>query len=52
MVKNLQRVPLEVSIHWCYLHYLHQDAEKPYSEKSILKSKMKSSIQKQIFVEI
>ena len=31
MVKNLQRVPLNVSLHW---HYLQQDTEKTYSEIS------------------
>ena len=31
LVKYLQKVPLDVSINWCYLH---QDAEKTYSEIS------------------
>ena len=43
MVQKLQRVPLEVSIHWCYVH---QDAGKAYSDTSIIKSIIKSSIQK------
>ena len=29
MVKHLQRVPLDVSINW---RYLHQDARKTYSK--------------------
>ena len=29
MVRYLQRVPLDVSIKWCFLH---QDAKKTYSE--------------------
>ena len=40
MVKKLQRVPLDVSIHW---RYLHQDAEKTYSEISKMKSYWKYS---------
>ena len=35
MTKNLQRVPLEVSIHW---HYLHQDGGKTWFEISKMKS--------------
>ena len=35
MTKNLQRVPLEVSIHW---HYLHQDGGKTWFEISKTKS--------------
>ena len=35
MVKYLQRVPLDVSISWCYLH---QDARKTYSEISKMRS--------------
>ena len=31
MVKYLQRVPLDISINW---HYLHQDAVKTYSKIS------------------
>ena len=31
MVKNLQRVSLDVSMNWCYLH---QDARKSYVEIS------------------
>ena len=31
LVKYLQRVPLDVSINWCYLH---QDGQKTYSEIS------------------
>ena len=49
MIKNLQRVALEVSIYWCYVH---RDAGKAYSETSIMKSIIKSSIQKQICAEI
>ena len=40
MVKNLKRVPLDVSIHW---RYLHQDAGKTYSEISKMKSYRKFS---------
>ena len=32
MVKKLQSVPLDVSIHW---GYVHQDSEKTYSEISM-----------------
>ena len=35
MVKNLQRVPLNVSLHW---RYLQQDTEKTYSEISKMRS--------------
>ena len=40
MAKKLQRVPLDVSIHWCYLH---QDAGKTYSEISKMRSYWKYS---------
>ena len=40
MVKNLPRVPLDVSIYWCYLH---QDAGKTYSEISKMRSYWKYS---------
>ena len=40
MVKNFKRVPLDVSIHW---RYLHQDAGKTYSEISKMKSYRKFS---------
>ena len=42
MVKYLQRVPLDISINW---HYLHQDAGKTYSK--ISKRDPTGSIQKQ-----
>ena len=35
MVKNLQSFPLDVSTNWSYLH---QDAEKTYSEISKMRS--------------
>ena len=35
MVKNIQKVPLDVSINW---RYLHQDAGKTYSEISKMRS--------------
>ena len=35
MAKYLQKVPLDVSINWCYLH---QDAGKTYSEISKIRS--------------
>ena len=35
MAKYLERVPLDVSINW---RYLHQDAEKTYSEISKMRS--------------
>ena len=35
LVKYLQRLPLDVSINW---HYLHQDAGKTYSEISNMRS--------------
>ena len=35
LVKYYQNVPLDVSINWCYLH---QDAEKTYSEISNMRS--------------
>ena len=38
--KKLQRVPLDVSIHW---HYLHQDAGKTYSEISKMRPYWKYS---------
>ena len=38
LVKYLQRVPLDVSINWCYLH---QDAGKTYSEISNMRSSWK-----------
>ena len=40
MTKILQRVPLEVSIHW---HYLHQDGRKTWLEISKMKSHGKYS---------
>ena len=40
MVKNLIRVPLDVSIHW---RYLHQDVGKTYSEISKMRSYWKYS---------
>ena len=40
LVKYLQRVPLDVSINWCYLH---QDAGKTYSEISNMRSYWKYS---------
>ena len=40
MVKKLQRVPLDVPIHW---HYLYQDAGKTYSEISKMRSYWKYS---------
>ena len=40
MVKILQRVPLDVSIHW---RYLHQDARKTCSEISKMRSYWKYS---------
>ena len=40
MANKLQRVPLDVSIHWCYLH---QDAGKTYSEISKMRSYWKYS---------
>ena len=40
MVKNLQRVPLDISIHW---RYLHQDTAKTYSEMSKMRSYWKYS---------
>ena len=40
MVKNLQEVPLDVSINW---HYLHQDPGKTYSEISKMRSCWKYS---------
>ena len=40
MTKILQRVPLEVSIHWCYLH---QDGRKTWLEISKMKSYVKHS---------
>ena len=40
MVKKLQRVPLDVSIHWLYLY---QDAGKTYSETSKMRSYWKYS---------
>ena len=40
MVKNLQRVPLDVSINW---RYLHQGAGKKYSEIPKMRSYWKDS---------
>ena len=40
MTKILQRVPLEVSIHW---HYLHQDGRKTWLKISKMKSYRKYS---------
>ena len=40
MVKKLQRVPLDASIHW---RYLHQDTGKTYSEISKMRSYWKYS---------
>ena len=40
LVKYLQRVPLDVSINW---HYLHQDAGKTYSEISKMRPYWKYS---------
>ena len=40
LVKYLQRVPLDVSINW---RYLHQDAGKTYSEISNMRSCWKYS---------
>ena len=40
MANKLQRVPLDVSIHW---RYLHQDAGKTYSEISKMRSYWKYS---------
>ena len=40
LAKYLQRVPLEVSINW---HYLHQDAGETYSEISNMRSYWKYS---------
>ena len=40
LVKYLQRVPLDVSINW---RYLHQDAGKTYSEISDMRSYWKYS---------
>ena len=40
LVKYLQKVPLDVSINWCYLH---QDAEKTYSEILNMRSYWKLS---------
>ena len=42
MVKYLQRVPLDVSIKW---YYLHQDARKTYSEISKMRSYWKYELQ-------
>ena len=39
-VKNLQKVPLHVSVHWSYLH---KDAGKTYSETSKIRSYWKYS---------
>ena len=41
MVKNLQRVSLDISINW---RYLHEDVKKTYSEKSKMKSSWKYSM--------
>ena len=40
LIKYLQRVPLDVSINWLYLH---QDARKTYSEISNMRSYWKYS---------
>ena len=40
MIKNLQRVSLDVSINW---RYLHQDTGKTYSEISNMRSYWKHS---------
>ena len=40
MAKNSQRLPLDISIYWCYLH---QDAGKNYSKISKMRSYRKHS---------
>ena len=40
MVKKVETVPLDASIHW---HYLHQDVRKTYSEISKFRSYWKYS---------